>query len=134
MDAKLEQVKHFLIDRLSPMLLIVFGSTANGTARQDSDLDIAFLSNQQFDEYQVFIIAQELAAILNQDVDLIDLARASTVFQMQIVSSGKLLFGEDERQRMEFEMKTYKMYAKLNEERQPILDKIDESKSIYGKQ
>ena len=134
MDAKLMRVKHFLSDRLSPMLLIVFGSSANGTERRDSDLDIAFLSNQQFDEYQVFIIAQELAAILNQDVDLIDLARASTVFQMQIVSSGKLLFAEDERQRMEFEMKIYKMYAKLNEERQPILDKINESKSIYGKQ
>ncbi|AQQ53354.1 type VII toxin-antitoxin system MntA family adenylyltransferase antitoxin [Planococcus lenghuensis] len=133
MNAKLEQAKHLLIERLSPSLLIVFGSSAKGTERPDSDLDIAFLSSEQIDEYQIFMIAEELAAILNKDVDLVDLARVSTVFQMQVLSSGQVLYETDERQRMDFEMKTYKMYAKLNEERQPVLDQIDKSGSIYEK-
>ena len=30
-------------------------------------------------------------------------------------------------------MRTYSMYARLNEERQPIIDKIIETGSVYGK-
>jgi predicted nucleotidyltransferase len=125
-------VEH-LIEKLSPFLIILFGSTVKGNTNKNSDFDVAFLSNKKLDKYQLFMISQELASKLNRDVDLIDLNQASTVFQAQIVHTGKVLYCSDEQKKAQFELKTLKMYTKLNEERLPILKNIDESGSIYEK-
>jgi uncharacterized protein len=123
-----------LVDKVSPYLIILFGSTINGNVHNDSDIDIAFLSNDRnLDKYQLFIIAQELAAKLNRDVDLIDLNQASTVFQAQVVHTGKTIYCTDEQKKANFEMQAFKMYAKLNEERSEILNNIAESGSVYEK-
>lgn len=123
-----------LCEKLSPFLIIQFGSTVKGNSNKNSDIDIAFLSEKgPFDKYDIFMIGQNLASKLNQDVDLIDLNQASTVLQAQIVSTGKVIYCSDTLKKSQFEVKALKMYAKLNEERYPVLKKIDESGSIYEK-
>ncbi|MGY0692799.1 type VII toxin-antitoxin system MntA family adenylyltransferase antitoxin [Virgibacillus sp. FSP13] len=123
-----------LREKVSPFLIILFGSTVNGTAHRESDIDIAFLNDStELDAYDLFIVAQELAATLHQDVDLIDLNKASTVFQAQIIDTGKVIYCTDELKKAKYTMKTLKMYAKLNEERAEILQKVNESGSVYGK-
>jgi hypothetical protein len=87
---------------------------------------------QSLSEYDIFMIAQGLADLLKQPVDLVDLNKASTVFQAQVVGTGQIIYCTDEVRRMYFEMKVLKMYAKLNEERKSILDRIMESGSIYA--
>jgi predicted nucleotidyltransferase len=132
MDVKLKtEIVHFLTEKVSPCIVYLFGSSVKGTSNSNSDIDFAFLSNHDLDQYEIFMIAQQLADIVNTDVDLIDLTKASTVFQAQIVHTGKAIFCSDEKKRMEFEMKVLKMYAKLNEERQVITDRIEESGSIF---
>lgn len=128
-----EQVITFLNEKLDPFLIVVFGSTAKGTDRVDSDLDIAYLSDQTIEKYDRFMLSQELAALINKDVDLVDLNQATTVFATQIIQSGKTILCKDDKRRMEFEMKTLKMYAKLNEEREIVIKRIEESGSIYEK-
>nr|WP_248562695.1 nucleotidyltransferase domain-containing protein [Niallia sp. NCCP-28] len=124
----------YLHSKVSPLFIILFGSTVKGNVHSESDIDIAFLSeNLNFDKYTLFMFAQELAANLGRDVDLIDLNQASTVFQAQVVQTGKIIYCSDTRKKAEFEIKVLKMYAKLNEERSEILKKIDESGSIYEK-
>jgi uncharacterized protein len=133
-DRKIEeQVISFLSEKLDPYLIVVFGSTAKGTDRVDSDLDIAYLSDQKIEKYDRFMLGQELAALINKDVDLVDLNQASTVFAAQIIQSGKTILCTDDKRRMEIEMKTLKMYAKLNEEREIVMKRIEESGSIYEK-
>ncbi|WP_307198164.1 type VII toxin-antitoxin system MntA family adenylyltransferase antitoxin [Neobacillus niacini] len=123
-----------LSEKVSPFLIILFGSTAKGNIHKDSDIDIAFLSDdKELDKYELFMIAQEIASELNRDVDLIDLNQASTVFQAQVVHTGKVIHCTDEQKKALYELKTFKMYAKLNEERTPILKNVDESGSIYEK-
>ncbi|MDQ6600753.1 type VII toxin-antitoxin system MntA family adenylyltransferase antitoxin [Bacillus salipaludis] len=123
-----------LTDKVSPFLIYIFGSTAKGNLHKDSDIDIAFLSNNKnLDKYELFLIAQEIAAKCNRDVDLIDLYQASTVFQAQVVHTGKVIYCTDDQTKAEFELKTLKMYTKLNEERSPILKNVTESGSIYEK-
>jgi predicted nucleotidyltransferase len=135
LDIKIQnEVVNFLIEKVSPYLVYIFGSTVKGTANKNSDIDIAFLTEQKFDEYETFILAQELAEKIDIDVDLIDLKKASTVFQGQIVSTGKAVYCLDDKKRMNYEMKTLKMYAKLNEERQFIIDKVQESGSIFNEE
>ncbi|MGA4722148.1 type VII toxin-antitoxin system MntA family adenylyltransferase antitoxin [Fictibacillus nanhaiensis] len=128
-----EQVITFLNEKLNPYLIVVFGSTAKGTDRVDSDLDIAYLSDQKIEKYERFMLGQELASLINKDVDLVDLNQASTVFAAQIIQASKTILCRDDKRRMEFEMKTLKMYAKLNEEREIVIKRIEESGSIYEK-
>jgi uncharacterized protein len=132
LDSKIQaEIINFLVDKISPNLIYIFGSTVKGTANKNSDIDIAYLSNQKMDEYETFMLAQELASKINIDVDLIDLRKASTVFQSQVVSTGKVIYCLNDEVRMNFEMMTLKMYAKLNEERQSIIDKVEESGSVF---
>lgn len=125
-------INDILIKRTSADLIILFGSAAKDRLRSDSDIDIAFLSDKEFTDYDVFIIAQEMAVELKRDVDLIDLKKASTVFKAQIVGTGKVIYFSDPNIKIEFQMKVFKEYCLLNEERKPILDKILERGSVYA--
>lgn len=130
LDEKL--IIKYLRDKLSPFLIYLFGSFAKGNNRPESDVDIAFLADGEKDEYEIFNVAQGLASIVKKDVHLIDLKKVSTVLQMQVVGTGKVLFCDNEVTRATFEMLTLKKYARLNEERQIILDKVKERGCIYG--
>lgn len=124
--------KDFLITKLNPSVIIVFGSYAKGNTHPESDLDIAYFSQDNTAAaYDLFIYAQELADLLGVEVDLVNISEASTVFQAQIFSTGKTLYCKDDYIRMQMEMKAFSMYSKLNEERLPILNQIDESGSVY---
>lgn len=125
-------ITDYLIQRISPYLIILFGSAAGGNLRKDSDIDIAFLSDRKFSAYDIFMIGQGLADILGREVDLVDLNNASTVFQAQIISKGKVIHCSDKTKRMQFYMLTLKKYAKLNEERQYIFNKLERRGTING--
>ncbi len=126
-----EIIEKVLKKNISPYLIILFGSMAKGSARADSDYDIAFLSEYKHSDYQVYMVAQELAGLLGREVDLVDLIKSSTVFQAQVIGKGKIIYSGDEYKRMLFAMAVLKKYAKLNEERRCILDKVAERRSIY---
>jgi uncharacterized protein len=83
--------------------IYLFGSRARGAARHDSDVDLAILGPAPLGEKERWNLAQDLALELGQDVDLVDLLRASTVMRVQVIDSGKLLFESDSTQRREFE-------------------------------
>ncbi|ASV70139.1 MULTISPECIES: type VII toxin-antitoxin system MntA family adenylyltransferase antitoxin [Cytobacillus] len=134
-QALFQQIRECLMTRWNPSFIIVFGSFAKGINRADSDIDIAFFCNNDDSptSYEKFIVAQELASFLQMDVDLVNIKEVSTVFKAQIFSSGQLIYAQDEELYKEQRMIALSMYAKLNEERKIVLDKIDESGSIYEK-
>ena len=122
-----------IIEKLNPVLVYVFGSFARGELREDSDIDLAFLSDGEFTSYEIFMLAQEIAEIYNREVDLIDLKKASTVFKAQIVGTGDVIYCSDENIQTNFQIRAFKEYALLNEEREEILNSIKERGSVYGK-
>ncbi|PEJ50765.1 MULTISPECIES: nucleotidyltransferase domain-containing protein [unclassified Bacillus (in: firmicutes)] len=128
---KLQEIINVLIKKIDPYVIILFGSAAQDRLRSDSDLDLAYLSDISLGNYERFLLSQELANLLNNNVDLIDLNIASTVFQAEIIHNGKVIHCSDDERRLNFEIKILKMYAKLNEERKEILDHIKKRGSIY---
>lgn len=108
-------------------LIYVFGSRADGSNKSNSDWDIAVLAQQKLDNVRRWEIAQELASLLNTDVDLVDLLASSTVLNMQIVSKGCLLHGDINTKDV-FETKVYSMYGRLQESRHDIIEKFMEVK------
>ena len=123
-NRKIEIIKKVLVKALAPYLIYIFGSTVKGRGRDDSDIDIAILTDRQIDEYKLFILSQKLADVLKREVDLVDLRKASTVFRVQIIKTGKLIYNSDNLRKMYFQMRAIRDYALLNEERMEIINKI----------
>ena len=123
-NEKINIIKNILLEAFSPYLIYIFGSTVKNRDRGESDIDIAILTDRRVDEYELFILSQKLADILKKEVDLIDLNKASTVFKIQIIKTGKLIYNSNNLKKMYFQMRTLKDYAILNEERQEVIDKI----------
>jgi uncharacterized protein len=106
---------------LKPAAVYLFGSTAAGRARPDSDLDLAILPEGSISGSQLLAARIQLAEALGRDVDLIDLGRSSTVLRKEVLAAGRLLYETLAARRAEFEMYTLSDYARLNEERAPVL-------------
>lgn len=103
--------------------LTLFGSRANGPGRADSDLDLAVLLPEPADPVALWEAGEAIAKRLDVDVDLVDLRRASTVMQHQIITTGRRLFAQGaEPDRYD----AYILNAKLalDEARAPLLADI----------
>jgi predicted nucleotidyltransferase len=130
---QIENIKKFLISKVDPYLIIIFGSAAQGRMNPDSDIDVAYLSHHRaVSAYDLYMLAQEMAGIVGRDIHLIDLQQASTVLQAQVVSRGTVILDLEPQKRQEFFILTLKQYARLNEERKPILAKAKERGRIYA--
>ncbi len=78
-------------------LAVVFGSLAAGTARPDSDLDLAVADDKPLSADARIALIADLAEELGRPVDLIDLARAGEPLLGQILTHGRRILGSDER-------------------------------------
>ena len=93
------------VQQALPDLIAVyrFGSQVKGTSRPESDVDLAVLARHSIPALRRFELAQELAAQLHRDVDLVELRSASTVMRMQVVSTGECHAAPNEAAYREFE-------------------------------
>jgi len=112
--------------------IYLFGSQLTNQTTKLSDVDIAYLTFDIVDNIQKWNIQEKLAKLFDCNVDLIDLNSTSAVMQFQIVSKGECIFVANEQTKNSFEDKVYSLYLDLCELRQPIIDNIQESGSIYG--
>jgi len=112
--------------------LYLFGSYADGTATDESDIDIAYLTTELLSSTQRWDISQKLATLLSRDVDLVELSQTNTIFRYQILSAGFRIYGSGYDVES-FETLAYSFYLRFQEERKPIVDEIMKDKSVYGK-
>lgn len=109
------------------------GSSVDGALRPDSDVDLAVLANRPIEPLVRFDTQERLAVLLRRQVDLVDLRTASTVMASQIVTTGVLLYDGDSFARGQFEDYVYSAYARLNEERRGILERVSAEGTVYGR-
>ncbi len=112
--------------------LYAFGSQVQGEANAESDLDLALLMPHPIDAVLLWEQAQGLAQQLGMDVDLIDLQAASTVFRKQILETAQCLKQWDPVATAHFETLVFSQYLRFNEERQEILEGIQQDRQVYG--
>jgi predicted nucleotidyltransferase len=94
-------------------VLWLFGSEARGTARRDSDVDLAALFPRRPTALERLDVAGELAELLGCDVDLVELDEASPILGMQVLRTGRLLVDRDPARRHAFFCRTLKLYEDL---------------------
>jgi predicted nucleotidyltransferase len=88
---QIDQIVELLDRRFGLDTLWLYGSEAQGTARPDSDVDLAALFRRRTEPLEVFDIRSDLEEILHRDVDLVDLDQTSPILAMQVLKYGSLL-------------------------------------------
>jgi uncharacterized protein len=134
----LEPRHRLIVDELRRALndvvaIYLFGSSAQGTTHPSSDVDVAVLGRNRLTPAERFDLQERLAGRVGCDVDLLDLATTTPVMAIQVVTDGRLLYAGDEAARGLFEDRTFGAYARLNEERRGILERIAEEGTIHGR-
>jgi predicted nucleotidyltransferase len=93
--------------------LWLFGSRVRGEARGDSDVDLAALFSVPVTVEAVLAARLDLSSLLGQDVDLVDLRRASPILGRQVLRDGQLLLDRDPADRHVFAMLLPSRYVDL---------------------
>src|SRR3954469_13491662 len=74
-------------------LALVFGSIANATQQQDSDIDLAVHANRRLESSERMMLIEALAQRTGRPVDLVDLRCAGEPLLGQILKNGVLIRG-----------------------------------------
>jgi len=77
-------------------IAILFGSIATGTARAESDIDLAVAWSVPLSPTTKSVLIADLATSFGRPVDLIDLAQVGEPLLGQILRYGRRILGSDE--------------------------------------
>lgn len=122
-----DSYRQTIIDHLRSLsglvAIYLHGSVAKGTARPNSDLDLAVLYHHECkaNPVQLLELAGELEARLGQPVHLGILSLDHLVFAKEVIAYGKTIFCNDKKYCDEFAMRVLSAYAELNERRNEVL-------------
>ena len=104
-------------------LITLFGSAAGLAYKQnESDIDIAFLASRIINNVQRWNIQENLASLLNSDIDLVDLSSSNDVLRFEIITKGKNIFIKPSHKMECFLDSIYINYIQLNEDRAEIIE------------
>lgn len=118
---------------LRMVAVYLHGSYGTEYMRDESDIDIAFLSEIRLtrEESIVFSVALQ-QAWGDERIDVADLRQSDTVFVAQVVANGERIYTGNELAAQRFEMTALSKYARLNEERAAIIADIKQRGKVYG--
>ena len=102
-----------------------YGTSGTDAERPGSDVDIAVLLPQgaamKADRWQWHLLAVSIAgAVGTEHADLVNLRRADTSLQAEILRTARLTYDGDNAARLAFESLVLSMHQKLNAERAGI--------------
>ncbi len=89
------QTLHFLAKEPDLLLAVLFGSSAQGAERPDSDIDVAVYPRKALNPRERQRLADEIALHTGRTVDLIDLTHVDGALLRQILRSGKVIFSKE---------------------------------------
>ncbi len=131
----LEDIIKFLTNNLNDLVgIYLFGSHADASATETSDVDLAILCKypKSPTPIELYKLKLDLGHLINKDVDLIDLQKANTDFRFQIITTSKRIYCSNIYDCDFFEMISISMYQKLELERAEIIQQFKETGKIYG--
>lgn len=115
--------------------MYLFGSWGTAHERPDSDVDLAVLlppdTANSICSFVLHDLPLALELLLNRDVDFINLRQVPTIFQLEIIFTGRRILCADEYAADLFEIRVMGNYQKLNQERAGILAAGLESGRFY---
>lgn len=120
---KRDQVHGVLKQYPAILAAYLHGSTAKGTARPDSDVDIALLPapGQRLSLKFRLECGGELESILGCSVDLGELSTRNLIYAKEVIENGQEIFTTNRFQSDLFMATALAMYAELQQQRKEVL-------------
>jgi uncharacterized protein len=105
----------FLMREPDVSMAYLFGSQAQGRAHTLSDVDVAVLFAERLTPEEqsgarLRLMGELMALLRREDVDLVVLNQASLLLRQRVLRDGRLLFANDDRERVRFAAETYRRY------------------------
>lgn len=112
----------------------MFGSYADDTYNENSDIDIAIVYKENMDEYEHAGKSLDVSKIFGYiDVDYIDLEKVNVFLQFEILKKGKLIYCTNEDRLTKFMRRVQDQYIEMDYERQKYFKSVlNEKGEIYG--
>lgn len=129
-----EKLKEILLGKLNNVeAIVLFGSYSRGKEKFDSDIDVAIKLSKPLEKENIISLKNEIEEILGIDVHLIDLYSINEDFRYEILISGKTLYCKNEYEFEMYKLKCFSEYLMFSEDRKPIIDKVKNGGTLYGK-
>lgn len=109
-----------IAQRYDLKMILLFGSQADGTARRDSDVDVAVLPEDNLTFEQELFLNTDLMNILG-NVDMTNLRKASPLLMKQVVDNCQILYEKENTVFNTFELYTINRYV----ENKPLFEITD---------
>ena len=129
-ESSVQKLQTFFAGEENVRLAFLIGSFAAGTARPDSDVDVAVLFGRVPDYMDVLGLRDRLSVLMEREADLVVLNDAGAVIRMQVLKTGIRLRAEQGAYE-EFFVRTVNEYDDLKQIRAPIEEAVLRKK-IYA--
>lgn len=108
------QVDKQIFQKFNVKLAYLFGSQAKGSSISESDFDIAVLFKKNPSDLlalkEIAFLSLELNKYFSTKVDIVSLNDAPLLLKYEVVAHGRLLYCEEESERINFEVSVIKEY------------------------
>ena len=84
----------FLADDPDLLLVMIFGSMADGNPQIGSDIDVAVYPKKKLSSQQCQKLSDQIACATGRTVDLVDLTDADGALLRQILRKGRIIFSK----------------------------------------
>ena len=129
-ESRVQKLQTFFMGEENVRLAFLIGSFAAGTARPDSDVDVAVLFGRVPDYMDVLGLRDRLSDLMEREADLVVLNDSGPVIRMQVLKTGIRLRAEKGAYE-EFFVRTVNEYDDLKRIRAPIEEAVLRKK-IYA--
>ena len=120
------KIAEFLQSRLNLTAIYLYGSILTKRFDDESDIDIAVITEDRIDHAVLYNIGAELSVLVKRDIHLVDFAAATDILRIEILKNKNVIFCSNDEKRLYYEMIALTSYQKLNEEREIVI------KTQYG--
>jgi predicted nucleotidyltransferase len=86
-------------------LVVLFGSQASGTAKQDSDIDLAVFRRRGLSSDEEVSLLQDVSRVIHEPFDLVVLNKADPLLLYQVAVSGKPVYQESDSEFRQFQVR-----------------------------
>ena len=122
-ESSVQKLQTFFACEENVRLAFLIGSFAAGTARPDSDVDVAVLFGRVPDYMDVLGLRDRLSDLMEREADLVVLNDSGPVIRMQVLKTGIRLRAEKGAYE-EFFVRTVNEYDDLKQIRAPIEEAV----------
>ncbi len=120
---KIEDALKPLFAQDSLQFVVLFGSSVSGKFHSRSDIDVAFMFDRPVDIIELTGLTIQL--LKRDDVDVLDLRRASPLMQFAVAKTGKLLYERTDGLFDAFRAHAFKKYVDTKKIRDAQKEYID---------